>query len=150
MARNIYILVLTSQSPLNLYTSASYFVKNMENPSGLSCCCCSVTQLHPTLATPWTVAHQAPLSMGFSRQEYWNGLPFPSSGDLPDPRIEPCLLNWQAVSLPLRPQGSQTGQLKALWSTSYCSIDFPHWSVGPGIDSGLLAYHLYKALQNTD
>ena len=37
----------------------------------------------PTLATPWTVACQAPLSMGFSRQEYWSGLPFPSPGDLP-------------------------------------------------------------------
>ena len=35
--------------------------------------------------TPWTVARQAPLSMGFSRQEYWSGLPFPSPGDLPDP-----------------------------------------------------------------
>ena len=40
-------------------------------------------------ATPWTVASQAPLSMEFSRQEYWSGLPFPSPGDLPDPRIEP-------------------------------------------------------------
>ena len=40
------------------------------------------------LATPWTVAHQAPPSMGFSRQEYWNGLPFPSPGDLPDPGIK--------------------------------------------------------------
>ena len=39
-------------------------------------------------ATPWTVAHQAPLSMGFSRQEYWNGLPFPSPGDLPHPGNE--------------------------------------------------------------
>ena len=39
--------------------------------------------------TPWTVAHQAPLSMGFSRQEYWNGLPFPLPGDLPNPGIEP-------------------------------------------------------------
>ena len=39
--------------------------------------------------TPWTVAHQAPLSMGFSRQEYWSGLPFPSPGDLPNPEIEP-------------------------------------------------------------
>ena len=42
-------------------------------------------------ATPWTVAHQAPLSMGFSRQEYWSGLPFPSPGDLPDPGIKQCL-----------------------------------------------------------
>ena len=39
--------------------------------------------------TPWTVAYQAPPSMGFSRQEYWSGLPFPSPGDLPDPGIEP-------------------------------------------------------------
>ena len=40
-------------------------------------------------ATPWTVVHQAPPSMEFSRQEYWSGLPFPSPGDLPDPGIEP-------------------------------------------------------------
>ena len=40
-------------------------------------------------ATPWTAAHQAPLSMGFSRQEYWSGLPFPSPGHLPNPGIEP-------------------------------------------------------------
>ena len=46
----------------------------------------------PTLATPWTVAHPAPLSMGFSRQEYWSGLPFPSSGDLSDPGIKPSSL----------------------------------------------------------
>ena len=40
-------------------------------------------------ATPWTIAYQASLSMGFSRQEYWSGFPFPSPGDLPDPGIEP-------------------------------------------------------------
>ena len=40
--------------------------------------------------TPWTTAHQAPLSMGFSRQEYWNGLPCPSPGELPDAGIEPA------------------------------------------------------------
>ena len=42
--------------------------------------------------TPWTVACQAPLSMGFSRKEYWNGLPFPPPGDLPDPMIKPMSL----------------------------------------------------------
>ena len=42
-----------------------------------------------SFATPWTVALQAPLSMGFPRQEYWSGLPFPSPGDLPDPETEP-------------------------------------------------------------
>ena len=40
-------------------------------------------------ATPWTVAHQAPPSIGFPRQEYWSGFPFPSPGDLPNPEIEP-------------------------------------------------------------
>ena len=44
------------------------------------------------LQPPWTVAHQAPLSMGFPRQEYWNGLPFPSPGDLSNPGIEPTSL----------------------------------------------------------
>ena len=43
----------------------------------------------PLFVTPWTIARQAPLSMGFSRQEYWSGLPCPSPGDLPDPGIEP-------------------------------------------------------------
>jgi len=42
-----------------------------------------------SFATPWSVAHQVPLSMGFPRQEYWSGLPFPSPGDLPDLGIEP-------------------------------------------------------------
>ena len=45
-----------------------------------------------SFATPWTVAHQAPLSMGFPRQEHWSGLPFPSPGDLPDPGIKPVSL----------------------------------------------------------
>ena len=53
-----------------------------------------------TLSTPWTVARQAPLSMGFSRQKYWSGLPCPSPGDLPDPGIEPWSPALQAESLP--------------------------------------------------
>ena len=53
-------------------------------------CCCLASKLYPTLfATPWTVARQAPLSVGFPRQAYWSGLPFPSPGDLPDPGIKP-------------------------------------------------------------
>ena len=57
--------------------------------------------------TPWTVACQAPLSMEFSRQEYWSGLPCPSPGDLPDPGIEPGSSALQAVSLPSEPPGKQ-------------------------------------------
>jgi len=49
---------------------------------------------------PWTVAHQASLTMGFFREEYWSGLPFPSPGDLPDPGIKPRSPALQAESLP--------------------------------------------------
>ena len=54
-------------------------------------------------AAPWTVARQAPLSMEFSRQEYWSGLPFLSPGDLPNPEIEPGCPALQADSLPSEP-----------------------------------------------
>ena len=57
------------------------------------------------LATPWTVALQASLSMGFPRQEYWSGLPFPSSWDLPNPGIEPGSPTLQADSLLSEPPG---------------------------------------------
>ena len=56
-------------------------------------------------ATPWTIAHQAPPCMGFSRQEYWSGFPFPSPGDLPDPGIEPKSPALQADALPSEPPG---------------------------------------------
>ena len=61
---------------------------------------CSVAKSCLTLATPWTVAPQAPTSMGFSRQEYWSGLSFPSPWDLPDPGTEPGFPTMQAESLP--------------------------------------------------
>ena len=56
--------------------------------------------------TLWTIAYQAPLSMGFSRKEYWSGLPFPSPGDLPDPGIKPASSAFEADSLPLSHQES--------------------------------------------
>ena len=55
-------------------------------------------------AIPWTVVYQASLSMGFSRQEYWSGLPFPSPGDLPDPGIEPRSPALQADALTSEPK----------------------------------------------
>ena len=64
-----------------------------------------VTKLCLTLATPQAVACQAPLSMGFSRQEYWSGLPFPSPGDLPDPGIKTRSPALQADSLPTELRG---------------------------------------------
>ena len=70
------------------------------------------------LVTPWTVACQAPLSMGFSRQEYWSRLPCPPPGDLPDPGIKPrslTLLHWQTGSLPLVPPRKPQGLSLSLY-----------------------------------
>ena len=83
-------------------------------------CCCLVSKLYLTLCDPpWTVACQAPLSIGFSRQEYWSELPLPSPGNLPGPRIEPVsppsLLHWQTDSLPLSHQGSPHIFLTCIW-----------------------------------
>ena len=82
-----------THSNLAYITFLRYRIRNGGGLVGL------VTQSCPTLATPWTVTHQAPLSMGFSRQEYWSGLPFPSPGDFPDPGIEPGSPALQADSL---------------------------------------------------
>ena len=65
-----------------------------------------VAKLCLTLATPWTVTHQTPLSMEFSRQEYWSGLPFPSPGALPNPGIRLASPALQADSLPIQPPGN--------------------------------------------
>ena len=68
----------------------STFLVRMKPPqSQMQPWACSVAQSCPTLcAAPWTVAHQAPLSIGFSRKEYWSGLPGPPPGDLPNPGIK--------------------------------------------------------------
>ena len=65
-----------------------------------------VNKLCLTLETPWAVARQAPLTMEFSRQEYWSGLPFPSPGDLPKPGVKPTSPALQADSLTQNHQGS--------------------------------------------
>ena len=62
-------------------------------------------------AIPWTVAHQAPPSMGFSREEYWSELPFPSPGDLPDLGIKPSSPALQADAFTSEPTGNDTGEL---------------------------------------
>ena len=62
------------------------------------------------LVTPWAVAYQAPLSIGFSKQEYWSGLPFRSPGDLPDARIEPRPPELQADALSSEPPRKSQGK----------------------------------------
>ena len=61
--------------------------------------------------TPWTVAHQSPLSMGFSRQDYWSGLPFASPGDLPDPGIKPKPSAVAAGFFTTEPPGKSSSQI---------------------------------------
>jgi len=71
------------------------------------CVLCAQSLNHVWLfVTPWTVAHQAPLSTGFPRQDYWSGLPFPPPGDLPDPGIEPSLLHCRQILYPLSHLGN--------------------------------------------
>ena len=113
-------------------------------------------------ATPWTIAYQAPPSMGFSRQEYWSGLPFPSPGDLPHPGIEPGSPALQADALPSEPPGklrvkslSRVQLFATPWTVAYLappSMGFSrqeYWSglpfpspgdlPNPGIKPGSLA-----------
>ena len=79
-------------------------------------------------ATPWTVAHQAPLSMGFSRQEYWSGLPFISPGDLPDPRIKPRSPALQADTLTSEPSG-RSSQMQILKNKLYVQLHKVNWGL---------------------
>ena len=65
--------------------------------------------------TPWTVTRQAPLSMGFSRQDYWSGLPFASPGDLPDPGIKPSSPTLQEDSLPSKPPRKSQNALAVIF-----------------------------------
>ena len=100
---NFFPSTFASYSPSLLYFSSRRFIiSHTVLFAGL------VAKPYPTLVTLWTIACQALLSMGFSRQEYWSGLPFPSPGDLPDPVIEPRSPALQADSLPTELQWKPT------------------------------------------
>ena len=71
---------------------------------------CFVAKLCLTLAIPWTIAHQASLSINFSRQEYWSGFLFSYPGYLLDPGTEPRSTVWQLDSLPIEPPGKPTSK----------------------------------------
>ena len=82
-------------------------------------------------ATPWTVAHQAPPSMGFSRQEYWSGLPFPPPVDLPDPGIELRSPALQADALTSEPPGGFCMERCKAWARWNHAFDMHHSYLGP-------------------
>ena len=73
-----------------------------------------IAQLCPTLCNPMDCSLQTPSSMGFARQEYWSGLPFPSPRDLSDPGFKPASPTLQAASLPSEPPG-KPGRPRGLW-----------------------------------
>ena len=77
---------------------------------------------------PWTVAHQAPLSLGFSRQEYWSGLPFPSPGELPDPGLKPRSPPLQADASTSEPPGKP--QTKRKQEMNPVLRMEQHWMIG--------------------
>ena len=83
----------------------------------------SVAKSYPTVCNPWTVAHQAPLSMGLPRQKYWSELPFPSPGDLPDPGIEPASLALESIFFTTDPPGNNLS-IVFLLSISFCFMYF--------------------------
>ena len=81
-------------------------------------------------ATLWTIAHQAPLSMGFSRQEYWSGLPFFAPGNFPDPGIEPRSTALQVDSLPAEPPGKPNSKtFSSVQSLSHVRLFSTPWTV---------------------
>ena len=103
--------LLTMPKPLTVWITRNWkILKEIGIADHLTCLLRNLyasqeATVRPGLCNPWTVAHQAPPSMGFSRQEYWSGLPFPSPGDLPDPVIEPRSPTLQADALTSAPPG---------------------------------------------
>ena len=77
-----------------------------------------------TFVTPWTVAHQVYLSMGFPRQEYWSGLPFPSPGNLPNSGIKPTSLELGGRCFTTKPQGSSLLDYKLFQTSSFISLKY--------------------------
>ena len=93
--------------------------------------------------TPWTVAHQAPLSMEFSRQEYWSQLPFPSPGDLSDPGITPGSPVLESDSLPSESPGKPHNRVTTLYNLTRILSDGPEfdsWHAGILYDSELITH----------
>ena len=84
-------------------------------PTEVCECVCQLLISVQVFVTPWTVAHQAPLSIESSRQEQWSGLPFPSPGHLPNPGIEPGSPALQTDSLPSELPGKPKTEVQFLW-----------------------------------
>ena len=105
-----YHLILVRMEIIKKSTNNTYWKEFGEKGTLLHCYACRLSCFSRVqlCVTQWTIACQAPLSIGFSRQEHWSGLPFSSPGDLSNQGSNPCLLHllhWQAGSLPIAPSG---------------------------------------------
>ena len=100
---------------------------------------CLVAQSCPTLCDPWTVAHRAPLSVGFSRQEYWSGLSCPPPRDLPNPGIEPRSPASQADSLLSEPRGKP--RIEDSGFQTCCGWA---WARGEGVSRGIPLFRVLR------
>ena len=111
------------------------------------CVCVCKSFSHVWLfVTPWTVAHQTPLSMGFSRQEFWSGLSFPSPGDLPDLGIQPISPAFPADSLLSEPPGKPCAPVTSKFSL--CSSSFRMWGTSWNYHALILFLDFFKFLNN--
>ena len=115
------------------------------------CVCVCVWSVMSDFVTLWAAACQTPLSMGFSRQEYWSGLPCPPPGDLPNPGTEPMSLtspHWQVGSLPLEPPGKplvaqMVKKLPAMQQTWVWSLEWENpLEKGMATDSSILTWRI--------
>ena len=101
--------------------------------------CAQLLSCVQLFATPWTEAHQSPLSMEFSRQEYWSGVPLPTPGGLPYPGIDPCLLcllHWRVGSSPLYLLGSPPPvSPEPIHVPGLCRLSFPLYRWGTSFSS---------------
>ena len=125
------VLLYQSCEPHLLIHMPMEWIFPSQGSSVLHACMLSHVQL---FSTTWTVAHQAPLSVEFSRQEYWSGLPFLSPGDLPDPGIEPASLMFPALEGGFFTTG-------VTWEASLYLLN--HWlnHVSPQVCTSTPAYH---------
>ena len=112
-SKEVYLIIKSLIVTLRIYKDTFFFKKRWKlerkNAFCKEECAVLLCSVASNSVTAWTVAHQAPLSLEFSKQEYWSGLPFSTPGDLPHPGIETSfvsLLQWQVDSLPLHHLGS--------------------------------------------